>query len=47
MDAWRPGFKMEDLKSSCRVIILCDKLWVATHVSLFIMLAWSTEPSAG
>ena len=47
MDAWTPGFKMEDLQSSYRVIILCHKLWVTTYVSSFIMLTWSTEPSTG
>jgi len=42
MDAWTPGFKMEDSQSSYRVNILCDKLWIATSVISFIMLTWST-----
>jgi len=45
MDAWTPGFKIEDLQSSYGVNILCDKLCVTTYVSSFIMLTWSTEPS--
>jgi hypothetical protein len=47
MNAWTPGFQMEDLQSSYRVIILCDRQWVATCVSLFIVLKWSTQPSTG